>query len=106
MSLQLGGIAMLVAVLGGVMLGSLAALRQNKPTDYAVMAVAMTGISVPNFVLAPLLVLVFAVYLGWLPAGGLGEAASGMAAGRIWCCRSSRSRCRRWPTSPGSPAAA
>jgi oligopeptide transport system permease protein len=33
----------------------------------------MTGISVPNFVLAPLLVLVFAVYLGWLPAGGLGE---------------------------------
>ena len=74
-SLQLGGFAMLIAVFGGVALGSLAALRQNKPTDYATMAVAMTGISVPNFVLAPLLVLVFAVYLGWLPAGGLGEAA-------------------------------
>ena len=72
-SLQLGGLAMLIAVIGGVALGSLAALRQNKPTDYTTMAVAMTGISVPNFVLAPLLVLVFAVSLGWLPAGGLGE---------------------------------
>lgn len=72
-SLQLGGLAMLIAVFGGVTLGSLAALRQNKPADYSTMAVAMTGISVPNFVLAPLLVLIFAVKLGWLPAGGLGE---------------------------------
>jgi oligopeptide transport system permease protein len=72
-SLQLGSFAMLIAVIGGVALGSLAALRQNKPTDYTTMAMAMTGISVPNFVLAPLLVLVFAVSLGWLPAGGLGE---------------------------------
>ena len=56
MSLQLGGFAMLIAVFGGVALGSLAALRQNKPADYGTMAVAMTGISVPNFVLAPLLV--------------------------------------------------
>jgi oligopeptide transport system permease protein len=60
-------------VFGGVTLGSIAALRQNRRTDYATMAVAMTGISVPNFVLAPLLVLVFAVNLGWLPAGGLGD---------------------------------
>lgn len=72
-SLRLGGLAMLIAVFGGVTLGSIAALRQNRPTDYATMAAAMTGISVPNFVLAPLLVLVFAVYLRWLPAGGLGE---------------------------------
>jgi len=72
-SLQLGGLAMLIAVFGGVTLGSLAALRQNKPADYSTMALAMTGISVPNFVLAPLLVLIFAVKLGWLPAGGLGE---------------------------------
>ena len=72
-SLRLGGLAMLLAVFGGVTLGSLAALRQNKPADYGTMALAMTGISVPNFVLAPLLVLIFAVYLGWLPAGGLGE---------------------------------
>ena len=72
-SLKLGGLAMLIAVFGGVTLGSIAALRQNRRTDYATMAVAMTGISVPNFVLAPLLVLVFAVNLGWLPAGGLGD---------------------------------
>ena len=73
-SLKLGGFAMLIAFLGGVTLGSIAALRQNRPTDYTTMAVAMTGISVPNFVMAPLLVLVFAVYLGWLPAGGLADA--------------------------------
>ncbi len=71
-SLQLGALAMLLAVVVGVSLGSLAALRQNRAADYGTMAVAMTGISVPNFVLAPLLILVFAVYLGWLPAGGLG----------------------------------
>jgi len=76
-SLQLGGLAILIALLIGVTLGSLAALRQNRPADYATMAVAMTGISVPNFVLAPLLVLVFAIYLGWLPAGGLGEGDGG-----------------------------
>jgi oligopeptide transport system permease protein len=73
-SLRLGAFAMLLALFGGVTLGSIAALRQNRPTDYATMAVAMTGISVPNFVMAPLLVLIFAVYLGWLPAGGLGDA--------------------------------
>lgn len=75
-SLQLGGLAMLIAVVVGVSLGSLAALRQNRPADYGTMAVAMTGISVPNFVVGPLLVLVFAVYLGWLPAGGLGEGSA------------------------------
>lgn len=72
-SLKLGGLAMGLAVLAGVGLGTLAALRQNRRADYLTMAVAMTGISVPNFVLAPLLVLLFAVGLGWLPAGGLGE---------------------------------
>jgi oligopeptide transport system permease protein len=74
-SLTLGGLAMLVALLVGVTAGCIAALRQNTPTDYAVMGVSMTGISIPNFVMAPLLVLVFAVYLGWLPAGGLGNGS-------------------------------
>lgn len=73
-SLRLGGFAILIALLAGTALGSLAALRQNKAADYGTMAVAMTGISVPNFVMAPLLVLAFAVYLRWLPAGGLGDA--------------------------------
>jgi len=71
-SLRLGGSAMVLALLFGITAGSLAALRQNTRTDYAVMAASMTGISIPNFVMAPILILIFAVYLGWLPAGGLG----------------------------------
>lgn len=70
-SLKLGALAMLLAVLVGVLAGSLAALRQNSGTDYGVMATAMIGISVPNFVMAPLLILLFAVTLRWLPAGGI-----------------------------------
>jgi oligopeptide transport system permease protein len=72
-SLRLGGSAMLLALLIGVAVGTIAALRQNSRTDHAVMAVSMTGISIPNFVMAPLLILLFAVYLGWLPAGGIGD---------------------------------
>jgi oligopeptide transport system permease protein len=74
-SLRLGGSAMILALLIGVLAGSIAALRQNTRTDYAVMSVSMTGISIPNFVMAPVLILVFAVYLGWLPAGGLGDGS-------------------------------
>jgi oligopeptide transport system permease protein len=71
-SLKLGGAAILLALVFGVAAGCIAALRQNRAADYGVMAIAMTGISIPNFVMAPLLILVFAVYLRWLPAGGLG----------------------------------
>jgi len=71
-SLQLGAWAMLVALVAGVALGTWAALRQNTRTDYTVMATAMVGVSVPNFVVAPLAILLFAVLLGWLPAGGMG----------------------------------
>jgi oligopeptide transport system permease protein len=74
-SLRLGGAAMVLALAVGVTAGSLAALRQNTRTDYAVMSASMTGISIPNFVMAPILILIFAVYLGWLPAGGLGEGS-------------------------------
>ena len=69
-SARLGLLAMALAVVLGVALGTLAALHQNRPADHAVMTLAMTGISIPNFVLAPLLILLFAVHLGWLPAGG------------------------------------
>ena len=72
-SLRLGSLAMLLAMLFGVSAGTMAALRQNTAADYSVMAAAMTGISIPGFVMAPILILVFAVYLGWLPAGGLGD---------------------------------
>jgi oligopeptide transport system permease protein len=72
-SLRVGGFAMVLAVLLGVTAGAFAALRQNRFADYAVMGAAMTGISVPAFVMAPLLILVLAVGLGWLPAGGYGD---------------------------------
>jgi oligopeptide transport system permease protein len=74
-SLTLGACAIVVAVLFGVTAGSVAALRQNSAVDHGVMAVSMTGISIPNFVMAPLLVLVFAIYLRWLPAGGFGSGS-------------------------------
>ena len=69
-SLQLGASAMLLALLIGIAAGGWAALHQNRPSDHAVMSVSMTGISIPNFVVGPLLILVFAVHLDWLPAGG------------------------------------
>ena len=72
-SLRLGGMAMMLAFFVGVTVGTIAALKQNSFTDHASMAAAMTGISIPNFVMAPLLVLLFAVTLRWLPAGGLGD---------------------------------
>jgi len=74
-SLKLGGIAVLLAFFIGSGIGIIAALRQNTAADYTLMAGAMTGISIPNFVLAPLLILVFAVYLQWLPAGGWNAGA-------------------------------
>jgi len=69
-SATLGGLAILLAFILGTLIGTLAALRQNSTVDYSVMGVAMLGISIPNFVVAPLLILVVAVYAGWLPAGG------------------------------------
>lgn len=69
-SATLGGLAMLVAFVLGTSIGVIAALRQNSAVDYSVMGVAMLGISIPNFVVAPLLILVVAIYAGWLPAGG------------------------------------
>ena len=71
-SLQLGALAMALALIVGVSAGTLAALRQNKLPDRIVMFFAMTGISIPVFVIAPVLVLLFAVKLHWLPAGWSG----------------------------------
>jgi oligopeptide transport system permease protein len=72
-SLKLGGLAILFAFVTGVSIGTLAALRQNSSTDYSAMGIAMTGIVIPNFVLAPLLTLVFGLWLSWLPVGGWGD---------------------------------
>jgi oligopeptide transport system permease protein len=74
-SLKLGVLAMLLAVAIGVAAGTLAALRQNSLLDRLTMALAMTGISIPVFVVAPLLILFFAVQQQWLPASWSGSGS-------------------------------
>ncbi len=74
-SFQLGLLAVLLAVGIGVPLGILAALKQNSIWDYFGMSVAIFGVSVPNIVLGPLLILTFALSLKWLPVAGWGTPA-------------------------------
>jgi len=71
-SMTLGVSALSLALLIGVSLGVAAALRQNRPTDYVATAIAILGVCIPTFVTAPLLVLLFAAKLGWLPTAGWG----------------------------------
>ena len=66
-SAAVGILAYILALVVGIAVGSIAALKQNSRWDYASMALAMLGISVPNFVLGPILVLVFSLSLYWLP---------------------------------------
>jgi oligopeptide transport system permease protein len=74
-SIQLGTYALVLAIAIGIPLGCIAALRQNSWIDYSVMGVAMTGIAVPNFVVAPILTLILGVYLKLLPVAGWGGGA-------------------------------
>ncbi|HVJ54616.1 MAG TPA: oligopeptide ABC transporter permease OppB [Aliidongia sp.] len=66
-SAQIGLWALLIAAIIGISIGTVAALRQNSPIDYAVMTFGMVGIAVPTFITAPLFQLVFALWLHWLP---------------------------------------
>ncbi|MCO6051254.1 oligopeptide ABC transporter permease OppB [Mesorhizobium sp. RP14(2022)] len=74
-SVQIGGLAILLALLIGTTLGALAALKQNSWVDYLVVGTATFGITIPPFVVAPILSLIFGVWMGWLPAGGWGNGA-------------------------------
>lgn len=69
-SLKLGVAAFVIALILGVSAGAIAALKHNKWIDYFIMAFAMTGVVIPSFIVAPLLILLFAITLRWLPAGG------------------------------------
>jgi oligopeptide transport system permease protein len=69
-SLILGGVSILLAAMVGMSLGIIAALRQNRIADYFTMGVAILGVCIPTFVTAPLLVLLFASKLQWLPTAG------------------------------------
>lgn len=66
-SATIGILAYLLALFLGLAAGIIAALRQNSAFDYSSMALAMLGLSVPNFVLGPILVLIFALGLYWFP---------------------------------------
>jgi oligopeptide transport system permease protein len=75
-SLAIGGLAMVLALAVGISCGTLAALRPGTALDRVLMGAALTGISIPVFVIAPVLILVFAVHLGWLPAGWSGSGGA------------------------------
>ncbi len=70
--------ATLVAVTLGIGLGVIAAVRHGTVTDYAVMVVAMLGLSLPTFWLGLLMIMLFAVTLQWLPAAGYGALSDGV----------------------------
>jgi oligopeptide transport system permease protein len=67
---SIGAAALLLALALGIPLGLVAGLRQNGWVDHTVMGVALAGIAIPSFVVAPVLALVFGLYLGWLPVAG------------------------------------
>lgn len=69
-SLVIGGSALVLSLLIGVALGIVSALRQNSTVDYLVMLMGNIGSAVPSFVMGPVLIIVFAIGLKWLPAGG------------------------------------
>lgn len=69
---ELAFYAIVIAVLVGVMSGLIAAVRPNSLQDYLPMSLAMTGICLPAFLLGPILVLIFGIWLEWLPVSGWG----------------------------------
>ncbi|MDA8963084.1 ABC transporter permease subunit [Pseudomonadales bacterium] len=64
--------AIMIALVIGISAGMLAAIKPNSAQDYIPMSLAMTGICMPSFLLGPLLVLVFGIWLQWLPVSGWG----------------------------------
>ena len=74
-SAAIGGGAIVIALFVGVLLGTIAALRQNSVVDYLVMLIGNAGHAFPSFVIGPVLILVFAVWLRVAPAGGWNDFA-------------------------------
>lgn len=74
-TLELAFVSLVVCILLAVPAGVAAAARQNRPTDHAISVVSLLGLSVPNFALGPLLILVFSIEIGWLPVSGRGGLA-------------------------------
>ncbi|MGB5260199.1 MAG: nickel ABC transporter permease [Gammaproteobacteria bacterium] len=72
----LAGVTLILTVLLALPLGILAAVRHNTLWDSAAMGFSLLGISIPNFWLGPLLIMLFSLWLGWLPVSGQGGVAS------------------------------
>ncbi|HSG11643.1 MAG TPA: nickel ABC transporter permease [Gammaproteobacteria bacterium] len=72
----LAGVTLLLTVVLAVPLGIVAAIRRNTRWDTAAMGFSLLGVSIPNFWLGPLFILVFSLWLGWLPVSGQGGVAS------------------------------
>lgn len=69
-SAKVGFFAFIFTLILGVTVGTIASLRQNTWVDYTIMSTAMLGVVMPSFVLAPVLIYIFSINLGWFPAGG------------------------------------
>ena len=67
---ELGTLALALALILGIPIGTIAALRRNSAVDYLSMSLAVTGIAIPSFVVLPFLGLLFGIYLHWLPVAG------------------------------------
>ena len=74
-TLELAVVALLICALIGIPAGVLAAHKRGERTDHAVGVLTLFGLSVPNFALGPVLILLFSVVLGWLPVSGRGGVA-------------------------------
>lgn len=74
-SLQLGAVAFFLASTFGVLIGALAALRRGTPVDWLAMLGALLAISIPSFITGPVMIAIFALWLGWLPVAGWGSPA-------------------------------
>jgi ABC-type dipeptide/oligopeptide/nickel transport system permease component len=74
-TLELAAAAMLVSIAFSIPLGIVAAVRRGTVVDHAATTLSLMGVSIPNFWLGPLLAIVFAIELGWLPVSGRGTPA-------------------------------
>ncbi|KLV10763.1 MULTISPECIES: oligopeptide ABC transporter permease OppB [Photobacterium] len=75
-SAKIGFFAFIFALVMGVTVGTIAALKQNSWVDYCIMSTAMAGVVMPSFILAPVLIYIFSINLGWLPAGGWNDGST------------------------------
>ena len=98
-TLLLAGAALVIASVGGILLGIIAAVRQNGFADKLITIAVLVGISTPSFWLGMLLIFWFGVRLAWLPVGGMQAMFGGgsVARRRAPSAAAGRSRWRPWP---------